>query len=110
MSKKDRPVKIHKHTKGKWIVVSNYRNPKVINESGQVIFEHNKNCFDKTERMGVKLNIYYTHRKMIANAKLISIAPELLQIAEMYFDSMINTDAENSIAFDVTLQTLNKLK
>ena len=66
-----------KGTKGKWEVKEDFREPKIINESGQVLFTHNKNCYD--EDIERSLNVFYSHNKMIANAKLIAAAPDLLE-------------------------------
>ena len=66
-----------KGTKGKWEIKEDFREPKIINESGQVLFTHNKKCYDKD--VVRNLNVFYSHNKMIANAKLIAAAPDLLE-------------------------------
>ena len=49
-------------------------------------------------------------KEAMANAELFKLAPTLLDIAEMYFDSMKGTRAENGLAYKHVLDTLNKLK
>jgi len=98
----------NKHTQGEWVVTPNFRNPNVKNEFGQVIFEHNPNCYDNTEKDGEKMHTYYSHNKMMANAKLISAAPELRQCVEMFHDYLSNNKSENSIAMKVVKKALLK--
>lgn len=86
------PKEEHKHTKGEWCV-----------SSGNQIVSMPSQCKITNNVSG------WNYDESKANAKLISIAPELLQIAEMYLDSMKGTDAENSLAYQVTEKTLKKL-
>ncbi len=106
----ERPVIEHKHTKGEWRAIpfgfSKDGANKVVSfkEDGN-INRHICTCsniHDGTVHVSVK--------ESESNARLISIAPKLLQIAEMYFDSMQGTEAEGSLPYQVTLETLNKLK
>lgn len=71
-----------KGTKGEWVVQDKFRSPRVINESGQVIFEHKTDCYDTTDDS----HVYYSHNKMIANAKLIAAAPDLLRALKVFVD------------------------
>lgn len=93
----NRPIVNHKHTKGDWerftISTHNGSYEKVQIENGTSI------CNVTTRNW----------EQAVANAKLISIAPQLLQIAEMFFDTMKDTEAEGSLAFTLTLETLKKL-
>ena len=68
-------MKEFKGTKGEWKVDGEFREPTIINESNQIIFTHSKSCFDD----GDGLHKYYSHNKMIANAKLTASAPKLLK-------------------------------
>jgi Ribonuclease G/E len=68
-------MKEFKGTKGEWGVNDKFREPEVLNESGKVIFTHNKSCCDTD----VNTIVYYSHNKMMANAKLIAAAPDLLK-------------------------------
>lgn len=99
---------IHKHTKGSWIIKNDFRCPKVLNESGQVMFEHN-NCYDNTDNFGEKLHTYYSHNKMMSNCKLIAAAPELLECAEMLHDMLDNEESRNSIAMYAVKKVLQKV-
>lgn len=67
-------MKEFKGTKGEWGVAGGFREPTIVNESGQVMFTHNQSCFDNEDDS----HKYYSHNKMTANAKLIAAAPELL--------------------------------
>lgn len=103
----NRPVIEHKHTKGEWIIDVTDKaidaNPKyftIVSDKGKLIaLVGNVSDIEKEEL-----------EETIANTELIQIAPQLLKIAEMYFDSMKGTDAEGSLPFNITLETLNKLK
>ena len=80
-------MKDFKGTKGEWTIVPDFRNPKILNADGQVIFEHNRNCWDigYDAPTGQEVHYYYSHNKMMANAKLISAAPDLLEaLNELY--------------------------
>ena len=94
----ERPIIEHKHTKGEWerftISTHNGDYQKIKIENGTSI------CNITTRN----------EEQAIANAKLIEVVPQLLQIAEMYFDSMQGTEAEGSLPYNLTLETLNKLK
>lgn len=88
-----------KGTKGDWILKPDFREPKILNESGQVIFTHNKNCYDS-----IKDNhVGYSHNKMIANAKLIEQAPKLLEMLEWILESKNNIN--HYLMFDESLLT-----
>jgi hypothetical protein len=88
-----------KGTKGKWEVSKeedDFRKPRILNESKQVIFTHNISCYDNVNYN----HEYYSHNKMMANAKLISAAPELLEAAIKAIEEccdLIGTDAGNSL-------------
>lgn len=106
----NRPIIEHKHTKGEWIIDVTDRaidaNPKYF-----TLVSNKKNggkliALIRDDSDTEKDELYET----MANTKLIQIAPQLLQLAEMYFDSMKGTDAEGSIPYQLTLETLNKLK
>jgi len=68
-------MKEFKGTKGEWTMRPDFREPKIINEFGKVIFIHNQDCFDIDDEN----HVYYSHNKMMCNAKLIAAAPELLE-------------------------------
>ena len=68
-------MKEFKGTKGEWKVKDDFREPSILNEDNCVIFTHNNNCSDEDE----DFIQYYSHNKMMANAKLIAAAPELLE-------------------------------
>ena len=90
-----RPVVVHKHTKGEW----------KIDKYTEVIYsveEKKRICF--FTRQGTVSSEQNKH-----DARLISQAPTLLQIAEMYFDSMQDKGMEDSIPYKVTLETLKKI-
>jgi hypothetical protein len=92
--KVSRPITAHKHTEGEWRCESDgNRQFNIISKDGWNLL-NNESDFDKQE----------------ANAKLMVIAPKLLEIAEMFFDKMKGTDAEGSLPFNIVLETLNKLK
>ncbi len=55
-------------TKGEVTIKTDFREPTVINESGQVIFTHNKACYDDTNEG----HVYYSHNRMIADTNLIA--------------------------------------
>lgn len=79
-----------KGTKGDWIVTTDFREPTIINESNQIIFTHNKACFDNED----ELHKYYSHNKMMSNAKLIAAAPELLEALQSVttqFNDLLNS-------------------
>lgn len=82
----ERPIILHNHTPGEWIM-----DPESIDH---VI------CGDKV------IGLF----KRTDDAKLCTIAPRLIQIAEMYFDRMKALKEENTMIFHFTLETLNKLK
>lgn len=92
--KVSRPITAHKHTEGEWRCESDgNRQFNIICKDGWNLL-NNESDFDKQE----------------ANAKLMVIAPKLLEIAEMFFDKMKGTDEEGSLPFNITLETLNRLK
>lgn len=97
--KVSRPVTSHKHTEGEW--------KKKEFGSGRTVIYVEKGS--KT-LLFAAVEPIKNSEEAIANAKLISIAPQLLQIAEMFFDTMKGTDAEGSLPFNITLETLNRLK
>jgi hypothetical protein len=73
-----------KGTKGEWNVRDNFRKPSILNESNQVLAMLSINCFDDKDG----LHKYYSHNKMMANAKLIAAAPELLKALIKSVESM----------------------
>lgn len=81
----DRPIRIHNHTQGEWIM-----DPDAIDH---VV------CGDKV------IGLF----KRTDDAKLCTIAPRLIQIAETYFDHMKMLGEENTMIYHFTLETLNKL-
>lgn len=106
----NRPIIEHKHTKGEWIIDVTDRaidaNPKYFTlvsdkKNGEKLIALIRDDSD-TEKEEFE--------ETRANIKLIQIVPQLLQLAEMYFDSMKGTTAEGSIPYQLTLETLNKLK
>ena len=64
-----------KGTKGEWKVFEEFRNVKILNESNNAMFQSDIDCFDNEDN----LHKYYSHNKILANAKLIASAPELLE-------------------------------
>ena len=95
----ERPNIIYKHSDGPW--------------KRKEIFFDNGDIFQKVtikNKENICNIITRDEQKALANAKLIAIAPELLQLAEMYFDSMQGSPAEGSLSYKLTLKTLNKLK
>jgi len=72
-----------KGTKGEWALRDDFREPKVVNESGKVIFTHNKDCYDTDEDS----HFYYSHNKMMANTQLVSAAPDLLDALQIYLNA-----------------------
>lgn len=57
-------------TKGEVSVKTDFREPTLINESGQVMFTHNKTCYDTTDES----HVYYSHNRMMANISLVAEA------------------------------------
>jgi len=100
-------MKQFKGTKGEWIIQDDFREPKILNESGEVIFTHNKSCFDNVDGM----QEYYSHNKMRANAKLIAAAPKLLEalqnILHLYGNNEINVETFNRIG-KISHEAINK--
>ena len=93
--KRNRPVVVHQHTKGDWL----------IGKWGEKIHNNNKTiCF--FIRQGGTLTEQNRH-----DARLISQAPKLLQIAEMFFDFMSNNidKFKHSLPYSVTADTLNEI-
>lgn len=84
-----------KGTKGEWLLCEDFRQPKILNESNQVIFTHSKECYDTTE----KSHIYYSHNKMIANAKLIASAPDLLKALQTVIVAIESMDFQDGTLF-----------
>lgn len=76
---------IHHHTGSEWEVIKNQSfqeiREKNVPFNGMIIsvHHHDKNCESVS-----------FCEEAIANAKLISQAPKLLQVAEMFFDSLPN--------------------
>lgn len=50
-----------------------------------------------------------SEEEALANARLVSFAPMLLQIAEMYFDTMRSRGETESIPFKITLDALSSI-
>lgn len=73
---------IHAHSKGEWSVQKVYRND----------FE---------------LHIPQTKKEKLANLKLASQSPKLLQIVEMYHDELVSRN-ENSIVLSLIKNTLKE--
>ena len=90
-----------KGTKGEWDVRDDFRKPSILNESNQVLAMLSINCFDDEDG----LHKYYSHNKMIANAKLIAAAPELLKALQetdkdlcVLWGQMLDLEKTNPIA------------
>lgn len=97
-------MKEFKGTKGEWVSSSDFREPKVLNESNQVIFTHNKNCYDAAK----DINTYYSHNKMMSNTKLIAAAPDLLD-ACIQMKSWIDWKAKEEADKDLILDNIDKV-
>ncbi len=95
----NRPVIDHKHTKGNW--GTEFVGSPGCNYYYKVTVKNGESICNITTR---------NEERAHANAKIIEIAPALLQIAEMYFDYMKSNEMENTLMFEITLNTLNKLK
>jgi hypothetical protein len=94
---KDRPVIDHKFSRGEWHVVE-YAGFGIVQDSDQY---DGKKLLDLEE---------VSEDEFKANARLIAAAPKLLEIAEMYFDSMRGTGLENSLPYQITLKTLKEIE
>ena len=97
----NRPIIEHKHAKGEWYADKNTTfgegEPMIVSKTQGVIANFTLSAFN-------------TDEEAHATAKLMAISPALLQIVEMYFDSMKAKGKTDSIPFKLTLETLNKLK
>lgn len=82
----DRPIISHNHTPGKWKI--------------------DKHSINHVVSGGKTIGVF----TKLDDAKLCAIAPDLIQIAEMYFDYMKLKGDEGSMPFEFTLKTLNRLK
>lgn len=87
---KNRPVVEHQITKGEWVpsLLNGVRTPK--GECIALTFSQ-----DDIKRKG--------------DAKLIAQAPKLLQLVEMYVDNMKSNGQENSLPYQLAVETLNKI-
>ena len=94
-----------KGTKGEWNVRDNFRKPSILNESNQVLAMLSINCFDDEDG----LHKYYSHNKMMANAKLIAAAPELLEALQESQKYLVELGTkESGIAYHKNMQAINK--
>lgn len=95
----ERPIVVHEHTKGDWKIRINRFGPEIF-----IVDEYDCILAD------VRLRKIGVDQEQMANAILISKSPQLLQIAEMYFDGMKGTEKEGGIAWNLVLNTLKSVK
>lgn len=91
-----RPVEAHKHERGELVVMEHEKNVVLgIKDDSKLGYTPLASFHNKNE-------------STVATAKLFAVADNLIQIAEMYFDSMQTRGEQNSLPFQITLDTLNK--
>lgn len=100
-----RPIVVHKHTQEGWHDTFNVGKERGVRaEGGFICFLPRPSHYSgQDERYERELEEYK------ANAKLISKAPELLQIAEAFYDSMVGTDAEGGLQFGIVEKVLKEI-
>ncbi|WP_340077817.1 hypothetical protein [Leptobacterium sp. I13] len=84
------------HTKGEWVIKEESNHLCIYAENGKLIAQ-------------VKKNIGDAEGEAEANARLISAAPKLVQIAEMFYDDMLNSNKRGTIIWNVTEKVLKGL-
>lgn len=104
------PKEEHKHTKGEWGIVQQDKHKIYIGTENFDVCRIDMPTWSTSQENQKLLDKDPANLEAKANAKLICIAPELLQIAEMYLDSMKGTDLEDSLPYQITEKTLKKLK
>lgn len=88
----ERPVVVHKHTQGELAKGENIFGEPVVSKDGVVVA------------------VFKPHvPEFISNRDLYFRAGDLLQIAEMYFDSMVSRGEQGSLPFQITSKILNEL-
>jgi hypothetical protein len=99
---------IHKHTPGDWKVIDGLDKDGNWNLFPSVLFFGTKEDYQKSMgRTGIPINCSHNQEpeSLMANAKLISQSPSLLEIAEMYYDEMKQKEVK-PIFFDQVEKTI----